>query len=99
MPRPERESGVSINLSGSAVILANPGLAYMVIVIFGFDSPVAGKSLAAMRANSSRKNKGVKQMLDFNDELRSRRIVTLVFAFLSGITAVSTAIVPAIVYI
>jgi hypothetical protein len=37
-------------------------------------------------------------MFDTN-ELRSRRIVTLFFAFLTGISAVSTAVIPAIVHI
>lgn len=38
-------------------------------------------------------------MIDLNDDLRSRLIVTLFFAFLTGISAVSTAVVPAISHI
>jgi len=38
-------------------------------------------------------------MIDLNDDLRSRLIVTLFFAFLTGISAVSTAVVPALVHI
>jgi hypothetical protein len=38
------------------------------------------------------------EMFDVGDTLRSRRILTLVFAFLSGISAVSTAVVPAILH-
>jgi hypothetical protein len=37
-----------------------------------------------------------KQMFTMNDDLRSRRIVMLVFAFLSAVSAASTAVVPAI---
>jgi hypothetical protein len=33
------------------------------------------------------------------DELRSRRLLTIVFALVSGLSAVSTALVPAIVHI
>jgi hypothetical protein len=40
-----------------------------------------------------------KTMLDMNHSLRSRRILTLFFALLSGISAVSTAVVPAILHI
>ena len=38
-------------------------------------------------------------MLELDDGLRSRRIVTLFFAFLTGISAVSTAVVPALIHI
>jgi len=38
-------------------------------------------------------------MFDIDDTLRSRRIVTLFFALLSGISAVSTAVMPAILHI
>jgi hypothetical protein len=37
-------------------------------------------------------------MFEVDNTLRSRRILTLVFAFLSGISAVSTAIAPAILH-
>jgi hypothetical protein len=37
-------------------------------------------------------------MLNLND-LRSRRIVALFFAILSGMSAVSTAVVPAILHV
>ena len=37
-------------------------------------------------------------MLNQND-LRSRRIVALLFAFLSGVSAVSTAVAPAILHV
>jgi hypothetical protein len=38
-------------------------------------------------------------MIDFNNDLRAARIVTLFFAFLTSITAVSAAVAPAIVHI
>jgi hypothetical protein len=38
-------------------------------------------------------------MFNADDDLRSRKIVTLFFALLSGLSAVSTAVVPAIVHI
>jgi len=34
-----------------------------------------------------------------SDDLYSRRIVTLVFAVLSGLSAVSTAVAPALIHI
>jgi hypothetical protein len=71
----------------------------MGFVNFGPDSLIACKSLPAKRANSCLENEGVKQMFDMDDSLRSRRIVTLVFAILSGISAVSTALVPALAHI
>jgi hypothetical protein len=43
--------------------------------------------------------KGVTKMSKIDEALRTRRIVTLFFAFLSGISAVSTAVVPAILHI
>jgi hypothetical protein len=39
------------------------------------------------------------QMFEVDNTLRSRRILTLFFAFLSGVTAVSTAVMPAILHI
>jgi hypothetical protein len=38
-------------------------------------------------------------MFDANDQLRSRRMVTLFFAFLTGVSAVTTAVAPAILHI
>jgi hypothetical protein len=38
-------------------------------------------------------------MIDFNKELRDRRIVTMFFALIAGISAVSTAVAPAITHI
>jgi hypothetical protein len=38
-------------------------------------------------------------MLEVNDRLRSRRILTFFFAVLSGVSAVSTAVMPAILHI
>jgi hypothetical protein len=38
-------------------------------------------------------------MFEVANTLRSRRILTLFFAFLAGISAVSTAVVPAILHI
>ena len=35
-------------------------------------------------------------MIEFNDEARSRRVVTMFFAFLSGVSAVATAVMPAV---
>jgi hypothetical protein len=35
-------------------------------------------------------------MFDFEKDLHTRRIVTILFAFLSGVSAVSTAILPAV---
>jgi len=44
------------------------------------------------------KSKG-KHMFGVYSGLRSRRLLTLFFACLSGITAISTAVVPALVHI
>jgi hypothetical protein len=38
------------------------------------------------------------EMFEVDDTMRSRRILTLVFAFLSGVSAVSTAVAPAILH-
>jgi hypothetical protein len=38
-------------------------------------------------------------MKDFNTDLEARRLVTLVFALLSGLSAVSIAVAPAILHI
>jgi hypothetical protein len=38
-------------------------------------------------------------MFTLNNSLHSRRVMTLVFAILSGISAISTAVVPAILHI
>jgi hypothetical protein len=38
-------------------------------------------------------------MIDFNHEARSGRIVTVFFALLTSVTAVSAAVVPALVHI
>ena len=38
-------------------------------------------------------------MINFKNELNERRIVTMFFALLAGISAVSTAILPAITQI
>jgi hypothetical protein len=35
-------------------------------------------------------------MLDAIDSLRSRQLVAIAFAFLSGVSAISTAVLPAI---
>jgi hypothetical protein len=40
-----------------------------------------------------------KQMLEMNDDLRSRRIAMLVFALLSAVSAASTALAPALLHI
>jgi hypothetical protein len=41
-------------------------------------------------------NEREREMIDFNNELRAHRIVTLIFAALAGISAISTAVAPAI---
>jgi hypothetical protein len=38
-------------------------------------------------------------MIDFDTVLKERRIVTMFFSLLAGISAVSTAVVPAIIHI
>jgi hypothetical protein len=42
---------------------------------------------------------GERKMIDFNNIIRERRIVTMFFALLAGISAVSTAVAPGIVQI
>jgi hypothetical protein len=42
---------------------------------------------------------GERKMIDFNNIIRERRIVTMFFALLAGISAVSTAVAPGIVHI
>jgi len=37
-----------------------------------------------------------REMIDFNPDLRAHRIAALVFAFLSGVSAISVAVAPAI---
>jgi len=46
----------------------------------------------------SEKRKG-NEMFEFNDTLHSRRLLTIVFAFISGISAVSTAVLPGVLHI
>jgi hypothetical protein len=43
------------------------------------------------------KIKGIK-MSDFEREMRARRVVVLFFAVVSGVSAVATAVMPAIVH-
>ena len=38
-------------------------------------------------------------MIDFNNNVRARKFVSLVFAFLAGTSAVSMAVAPAILHI
>jgi hypothetical protein len=38
-------------------------------------------------------------MIDFSTALKERRIVTMFFALLAGISAVSTAVLPAVTHI
>jgi hypothetical protein len=38
-------------------------------------------------------------MFDIENDLRARRVVTMFFAFLSGVSAVSTAVMPAIIHL
>jgi hypothetical protein len=38
-------------------------------------------------------------MIDFNNDLKASRMVTLFFALLTSITAISSAVLPAIVHI
>jgi hypothetical protein len=52
-----------------------------------------------MRKNSCPIPKKGNQMFEVNDNLRSRRFLTMIFAILSGVSAVSTAVVPAILHI
>jgi len=37
------------------------------------------------------------EVFGFNDDLQGRRVVTMLFALLSGVSAVATAVVPAII--
>jgi hypothetical protein len=38
-------------------------------------------------------------MFELDDELRSRRTITLFFALLTGLSAVSTAVLPGVLHI
>jgi hypothetical protein len=38
-------------------------------------------------------------MFKINDALHSRKLLTIVFAFISGVSAVSTAVLPGILHI
>jgi hypothetical protein len=38
-------------------------------------------------------------MIDFNSIIRERRIVTMFFALLAGLSAISTAVLPAVTHI
>lgn len=38
-------------------------------------------------------------MFEVDNDLRSRRIITILFAFLSGLSAVSTAVAPSFIHI
>jgi len=46
-----------------------------------------------------RKKRKVIQMLDVPNDLRSRQILAIVFAVLSGASAISTAVLPAILHV
>jgi hypothetical protein len=70
----------------------------MSVIKFG-----GGSQLKANPAFGSERTRAFKamesQMFEVENRLRSRRILTLFFAFLSGISAVSTAVMPAILHI
>ena len=51
------------------------------------------------REVARRKNEKEREMFDFDHELRAGRVVTLFFAFLTSVTAISSAVLPAIVHI
>jgi len=93
------QSGVSIKLSGTPIILANCRLAYIGAVNFGNDSPVVRKSPCHGVEELVLKTRRGLKMFDMDDSLRTRRIMTFVFAILSGVSAVSTAVVPGILHI
>jgi hypothetical protein len=38
-------------------------------------------------------------MIEYNDHLRTNRVAAVVFALLAGLSAISTAIAPAIIHI
>jgi hypothetical protein len=44
-------------------------------------------------------DEGVRKMIDFDKLLMERPIITMFFALLAGISAVSTAILPAVIHI
>jgi hypothetical protein len=71
----------------------------MIVIKFGTSVQLVSKYCFRDRKNSCRLVKGVTKMSKIDEALRTRRIVTLFFAFLSGISAVSTAVVPAILHI
>jgi len=70
----------------------------MTIIKSGDDSRPRGSMLPGTGKVVPAKSKG-KHMFEVYSGLRSRRLLTLFFACLSGITAISTAVVPALVHI
>jgi hypothetical protein len=63
------------------------------------DSPLDSKQCFRGEENSSRQNHRVRTMIGLDSNLRSHRILTMFFAFIFGISAVSTAVVPGILHI
>jgi hypothetical protein len=78
--------------------LANTGPDYIPVISSRPASPLGKELLPAAASLVPGQVKRGMEMLHLND-LRSRRLVVLFFAFLSGISAVSTAVVPAILHV
>jgi len=70
----------------------------MTIIKSADDSPLGGKVLPGTREVMPGRSKG-NHMFGVYPDLRSSRLLTLFFAFLSGIAAISTAVSPAIVHL
>jgi hypothetical protein len=64
----------------------------------GRDSEDRGQPASRNGRDRAEKREGVKKMFDMNHDLRSRQILAVVFAVLSGASAISTAVLPAILH-
>jgi hypothetical protein len=57
--------------------------------------------LESIRSQGGRiqpKNGRLEKMFDYHSDLRPRQLLAMIFAILSGISAVSTAVLPAILH-
>jgi hypothetical protein len=72
--------------------------AYIVITKSEEDSKPGSTVLPGMEELVLKKRKVI-QMLDVPNDLRSRQILAIVFAVLSGASAISTAVLPAILHV
>jgi len=80
------------------VILANGSFSYIPIIKSAVDSDPA--AAVAFGSEETRLQKeGKKEMFEVSNDLKSRQLLAVFFALVSGISAVSTAVLPGVFHI